>query len=36
MDKLELEKIVSKHGKWLRNEEDGEHANLTIYEGRFC
>jgi len=28
MDKLELEKIVSKHGKWLRNEEDGEQANL--------
>jgi len=28
MDKLELEKIVLKHGKWVRGEDGGEHANL--------
>jgi len=28
MDKLELEKIVSKHDKWVREEDGGERANL--------
>lgn len=29
MDKLELKKIVSKHGKWVREEDGGERADLS-------
>ena len=29
MDKLELEKIVLKHGKWVKEEAGGERANLN-------
>ena len=28
MDKQELDAIIEKHGKWLREEEGGERANL--------
>jgi len=39
MDKLELEKIVSKHGKWVRGEAGGEQADLSganLSYGRLC
>jgi uncharacterized protein YjbI with pentapeptide repeats len=29
MEQSELAAIVEKHGKWLRNEADGERADLT-------
>lgn len=36
MDAQELKDIIEKHGKWLRNEDGGEKANLRFADLSFA